>query len=69
MSTPDKYFGVGGSYHYDASGNRVPDNDWPGRVLAASAPVNAVIPPVSEPEPPAPTIVPAPVKPAITDQE
>lgn len=69
MSTPDKYFGVGGSYRIDASGNRVPAESWPDDVLANSAPINTVIPPASEPEPPAPTIPVAPVKPAITDKE
>ena len=69
MTTPDKYFGVGGSYRYDAAGNRVPDNDWPDRVLAESAPINTVISPAPEPEPPAPAIPPAPIKPAITDKE
>ena len=67
MSTPDKYFGVGGSFRYDAAGNRVPDSDWPDRVLAESAPINTVIPPAPKPEPPA--IPSAPIKPAITDKE
>lgn len=67
MSTPDKYFGVGGTYRYDASGNRVPTDDWPDRVLANSAPINTVIPPAPETETPA--IAPSPVKSAITDKE
>jgi len=69
MSTPDKYFGVGGSYRYDASGNRVPDNDWPDRVLAESAPINTVIPPAPTSEPESPDIAPAPAKIAITNKE
>lgn len=68
MSTPDKYFGVGGSYRYDASGNRVPDSDWPDRVLADSAPINTVIPPAPEPAP-EPIPDPAIIKTAATIKE
>ena len=39
MST-DPYFGIGGSYRLDATGNRVPAESWPDDVIAASAPIN-----------------------------
>ena len=62
MSTPDKYFGIGGSYRIDASGNRVPDENWPDDVLAASAPINTT---ATLPEPEAPAAEePAPAAPA-----
>lgn len=60
MSTPDKYFGVGGSFRLDASGNRVPAESWPDDAIAASAPTNTA---VASPEPSAPPEPePAPVK-------
>ena len=33
---PNPYFGVGGKYSIDASGNRVPAESWPDNVLAVS---------------------------------
>ena len=68
MSTSDKYFGIGGSYRLDASGNRVPAESWPDAVLAVSAPINtSAAPPEPAPEPPAPAEPePTPAKPAKT---
>lgn len=51
MSTPDKYFGIGGNFRIDATGNRVPAESWPDDVIATSAPINTVIPPAPEPTP------------------
>ena len=70
MTTPDKYFGIGGTYRIDASGNRVPDGPWPDQCLADNPNINRIeSAPVTETEITAPAAPTAPAKPASTDKE